>query len=547
MKNDPDFNPVAGAWLDGRASQPEQSILRDILSEEPSALKACATLCHTEVLLQQSGANAASRRESLEKILSGKALATHAAALWKNRLTRWSAAAALLLVAGWVIMHRINDSDPIRMVGKQPPASASVRTPAGRETTPIKAGEMDRIPGAAAGFELLLKRFYISDFKAAEPLPEAAALVVKDITTADGKPPVVEVLDAGDAPVSLALNVSLPAWTLLQIMALQSGTTIKLSGQSIVFQQTENPSDRVRSVTQSSDPNLLRALLPPTENAPVTEDFTAYSDLAHHAFGSRLSFSGTTKNQAEYTGPARDVEVLKLALHDLGQSNIRVNLSMKLLSIHPESALRDASKDSSHEKVSLTGIYTDTQLQFIMRAASTKKGVDLMTLTPINTPPNLFVSLDDNYSGKRTAPLPITSRVVARLSGQDTCGLRCDIGMLTDPKIAGTQEIPGWKGEVLIWDGQTVVFGGFKHPDGWETILFLTTNLTDPSGALLHQNRGSASPVPLDDLPDAIPLPWTGGFFISPFAPAQGEIDLTAVKSGTQVKCPFTGKLFRKR
>ena len=545
MKTDPDFHPVASAWLDGRASQPEQSILREILPAEPGVMKEFAALCHTEVLLQQSATAAAFRRESLAKLMSGKPLTKRPADLWKNRITRGSAAAALLTVAVWSMMRLGNDSDAITVAEKQAPSKAPVRTAAGGGRTSNKAETKNQLPEAAPGFELLLKRFYMVDFKAAGSLPEAVALLVKDVHLADGKSPEVEILDAGDAPVSLALNVSLPAWTLLQIMALQSGTRMKISGESLVFQQAENPSDRVRSVTRSSNFNLLPALLPSPENHPDNEDISSYGNLAQHAFGSQLTFSGTRKNLAECTGPVRDIEVLKLALHEIDQSSVRVNLSMKLMNFQPEPGGQDLSEPSGRDAFTLAGVFTDTQMQLIMRAASVKKGVDLMTFTPVNTPPNLFAGFDESYSGNKTAPMPITAKVIVRPLVQDTCELRYEIKMVGNPGIDGTREITEFKNSVVIWNGQTVAFKG-KHPNGSEIMLFLTANLTDAAGQLLAQSRNPGSSALSEDVPDGIPSPWANGFFISPFAPAQGEIDLTAVKSGAQVHCPFTGKLFRK-
>ena len=546
MKTDPDFHPVATAWLEGRASQPEHGILREILSGEPGVMREFATLCHTEVLLQQSGADTASRRESLEKLMSGTPLPRRAADLWKKRITRWSAAAALLTVAAWAMMSPTNDSDASSVAGKQSPSNATVRKAVGGGKTSIKAEAKDQFPEAAPECELLLKRFYITDFKAAGPLPEAVALLVKDIKTADGKPPEVEVLDAGDTPISLALNVSLPAWTLLQIMALQSGTAMQLTGQTIIFQSTVNPADRIHSTTQSSDSNFLRALLSPTQNGPATEDSASYSNLAHRAFGSRLAFSGTTRNQTEYTGPARDIEVLKLALGDISQPSVRVFLTMKLLSLHPQFRVHSSLDTTDEDGFSLAGIYKDFQFQCFMRSVSQKKGVDLMTVPSIIAFPNLYVSAGDNYSSKKREPLPITARVVVRPSGQNMCSLLCEIGMLEDPEIAGSRAIPVWKSEILLWDGQTAIFGRSKQADGGGTLFCITANLMDSAGQLINPDRDSGSSVPVDHLPDAIPLPWPGELFISPFASAEGEIDLTNVKSGEQVKCPFTGKLFRK-
>ena len=58
----------------------------------------------------------------------------------------------------------------------------------------------------------------------------------------------------------------------------------------------------------------------------------------------------------------------------------------------------------------------------------------------------------------------------------------------------------------------------------------------------------SAAPEAKDgkaDVPYAIPVPGKQGFVISPFAPDSGYIDVHQFASGTAVKDPFTGKVFR--
>ncbi len=46
------------------------------------------------------------------------------------------------------------------------------------------------------------------------------------------------------------------------------------------------------------------------------------------------------------------------------------------------------------------------------------------------------------------------------------------------------------------------------------------------------------------DLPYAIPVANRPGFVTSPYAPTQGMVDVRGIQGGTQVKDPFTGKVF---
>ena len=49
---------------------------------------------------------------------------------------------------------------------------------------------------------------------------------------------------------------------------------------------------------------------------------------------------------------------------------------------------------------------------------------------------------------------------------------------------------------------------------------------------------------PKRDLPYGIPVANKPGFVTSPFSPTQGVVDVRGIPSGTQVKDPFTGKIF---
>ncbi len=46
------------------------------------------------------------------------------------------------------------------------------------------------------------------------------------------------------------------------------------------------------------------------------------------------------------------------------------------------------------------------------------------------------------------------------------------------------------------------------------------------------------------DVPYGIPVPNKEGFVTSPYAPSQGMVDVRGIPSGTEVKDPFTGKIF---
>jgi hypothetical protein len=65
----------------------------------------------------------------------------------------------------------------------------------------------------------------------------------------------------------------------------------------------------------------------------------------------------------------------------------------------------------------------------------------------------------------------------------------------------------------------------------------------------LHQQKGKPSSSPSTNAPRksyvyGIPIQGKPGFVRSPYAPSKGEIDIRRYPKGTQLKCPFTGKIF---
>ena len=110
-------------------------------------------------------------------------------------------------------------------------------------------------------------------------------------------------------------------------------------------------------------------------------------------------------------------------------------------------------------------------------------------------------------------------------------------GQIMDEDLAMT--------EVTVAAGQTVLVAsqgkGAADPVG----LLFVTGTGRPADAKLGPELPVSTPAPPEGLLVALPVPGKPGFVRSPYAPDKGFVDVRGFPSGTEVKCPYTGKTFR--
>ena len=309
MKADPDFHPIASAWLAGTAMPPEQRLLSEILHTDGN-VEEYAALCRTEALLQQAGRTAAERRKSLAAILSGKPWPQRAVSFLKSRTIRWAAAAAaaVLAIGAWALWPSAAPEESQMAKQKRVPQFEARPVANAQDADALRVVETP-LPEEAA-LETKLRQWYVGEFSAVGPLPEAVAKLLAEL---EGSIHVTaQVQEAGDAPVFLKPPLAMPAWSLLQIMALQSGTEVRLSGKTLVFRAARKPVPLAGSLTRTTSLSALRVFSPLGDEDDHSAELTANGVAA--AFGSGLEFRFASETSASYSGSSRGVRVLEQAL-----------------------------------------------------------------------------------------------------------------------------------------------------------------------------------------------------------------------------------------
>jgi hypothetical protein len=85
----------------------------------------------------------------------------------------------------------------------------------------------------------------------------------------------------------------------------------------------------------------------------------------------------------------------------------------------------------------------------------------------------------------------------------------------------------------------TVKRNDFRPPELTETAA-----AESPTPVSAQMASGAPEQRPRADLPYGVPVPTQPGFVISPYSPNAGYVDIRGFSSGTEVKDPYTGKVF---
>jgi beta-lactamase regulating signal transducer with metallopeptidase domain len=193
--------------------------------------------------------------------------------------------------------------------------------------------------------------------------------------------------------------------------------------------------------------------------------------------------------------------------------------------------------------------------------ATTEDVIDLQVVPQI-------VELEGFMRAKDAQPVPLRSgrSVGANMNIKDFAGVTAPKDDVLQP-IFSERKITT---NVSIRSGTTILLGGLRRDTAQEgkpplssyLYILITARIIDhpavPPPAVRSPKVASAiSPEPPsatpfnkaeaedDDVPVAKVVPGKPGYILSPFWPDAGYIDVRGFPSGTKIKCPYTGKIFK--
>ncbi|MDP9004626.1 MAG: hypothetical protein M3N12_07530 [Verrucomicrobiota bacterium] len=103
---------------------------------------------------------------------------------------------------------------------------------------------------------------------------------------------------------------------------------------------------------------------------------------------------------------------------------------------------------------------------------------------------------------------------------------------------------PSRKSSVQIKQNTTQPITPLTPPDAPAVASQTTTPMQTPTPVPARVAATAAPSKSKRDLPYGIPVPGKPGFVTSPFSPKLGYVDVRGFPSGTEVKDPYSGKVF---
>ena len=521
---DGEFGETAGAWLDGTGDEGTKRVLAEQL-REPGRVEEFAGLCRVEALLSGAGRTEGDRRAALGAMV-GRSWWRGRAREWVRRPVVWRVAAALAVcgLIGWAMWPEEGAGVAGRLVGKRPVVVAS---PIGQGGA-VKA---ESVREMGEGMERELRVRYVK-VALRGPLEDAVRLLSRALALPGGKVPEVEVRDGGDAQVMLNLPVALPAWTLLEMMAVQTGTVFAMEGDVLVFAKAEKAEEE-REVAEDKDGLELPggslqglALLltgTPLRSGDPDELNVRLATRGTAPIGAGALQVGRVGERVTVSGPVRTLRALEMARRGMESRALVVSVETSVLRVGKD-VVRPGGGQGWEEggdegRLKVDGTLGGAEYGKAMEKLVGEEGVTTMAAPGMVV--RLFQSAMVMVGNRRVA-------MVAVPMGQDRVALH--LGM--DESEPGGPDMPEYEVVVELGSGM----GGLlrRAEEGGEGL--------DCVG-VMPRLKDAAWEEPVFELPRGIAAD-RAGMVHSPYAFGEGFVDVEGLKSGTKVKCPYSGLTF---
>jgi hypothetical protein len=551
-----------------------------------------ADLCRMEALLERAGKSQVCRDHELSRLLSEPPPAGRAFMKEFRRPVRWSAAAALLAVgfgltgwkAGWFgsPLAPAVTGNTLRPLPSLRPPGAGMREPVAAKDTGTEAEDDPKIGGE---LRQLLERLPMIGFHAHGPLAEVIAAQLASVQAADGTTIPIVVADEGDSGAALDFDAVMPAWHLLKMLAIQTGTQLSLEDGSLVFRRAENPASQETQTNRTARLVDLRALLGLRAGDAEDNQPDRYSSLTARITGADVRFEPVSTEKIRISGAARDIRILTSALDGALSLPPSISLNVALVTVPADARYAppplSASLDSAiAENVvnamnaaalagnilkpvnpGLSGVFTPPQTNQILRALLQPENGGVLYQALLDQPviPNQESLAQTNRVLSGGLRIDTTTSILAKGSEGDTVDL--DINSITGAFFPDGKRDDhlGIRSQALLWYGQTAILSGFRQPDGSTMILLLTatqaaagaggstadSDNTPESGKPDSATSATVATPAAGEMLTALPVTGKRGLVTSPYTTLPVEFDVSCLKSGSTLTCPLTGKPFR--
>lgn len=522
---DGEFGETAGAWLDGTGDEGTRRVLAAQL-RDPERVEEFAGLCRTEALLHAAGRTEMERRAALGAMV-GRSWWRGRVREWVRRPVVWRVAAALAVcgLLGWAMWPEEGAGVAGRLVGKRP---AVVASPIGQGGA-ARNGEAVREMGEGMERELRVRYVKVA---LRGPLEDAVRLVSRALALPGGKVPEVEVRDGGDAQVGLNLPVALPAWTLLEMMAVQTGTMFAMEGDVLVFAKAEKAEKAEEERGEAEDQDGLElpggslqglALLltgKPLRRGDPEELNARLATLGTHPIGGGPLQVGQVGESVTVSGPVRTLRALEIGRRGMQERALVVSVETSVLRVGKETAFPAGERGwDAGSGLRVHGTLGGAAYGEAMERLAGEPGVT--TLAAPGMVVRLFQTAMMEVGGRRVAMLVVPM-------GQDRLALHLGV----DEAELGGPEMPPFEVVVELGSGT----GGLlrraeKGGEGLDCV------------GVMPRLKDASWEEPVFELPRGI-VAGEPGMVHSPYAPGEGVVDVEGVPSGTKVRCPYSGLNF---